>query len=485
MNEKKSNLLFIIPGFFYIEDYQKLLYYNDIPLGTLQISSFLKKKARIETDIVDLRVESEINKDLEINAPNNDRFKENFLKLLERNNVQDYDNIGINCFTSFQYLYTDYISKILKEEFPNIGLIVGGYHPSAVPRDFNYNGAPYDFIIQGEAELPLIELFKSSKLKCRNSPSNPQILSAKTTIDVDKLPFPDYDLYLRKYPFKDKFKFEIYNSRGCPYQCAFCAKNYCFRSFSFKHFKKNFLRLCKLIEDYSSKSPKIGFTDQSFNTIAISEKILDYILKNEFNEKLTFSCQSRIESIAESPGIINKLKKCKMVVGYGFETANKDLLIEMHKTNKPTDYLENTIKILEKYNESNGTYCRLNVLVGFPGENKRTFDDSVDFIEKYALHENVQISPTLFENYPNAFVYNNMDYYENKFGTKFIKEWWKLPSNPLKNSIPLQSSKDYSLKEVLVDYVEKYTKILNVFKKQSFLELITWKKFYNKWIKQL
>ncbi|HEY0089541.1 MAG TPA: hypothetical protein VGB37_11900, partial [Candidatus Lokiarchaeia archaeon] len=92
---------------------------------------------------------------------------------------------------------------------------------------------------------------------------------------------------------------------------------------------------------------------------------------------------------------------------------------------------------------------------------------------------------TLFENYPNAFVYNNMDYYENKFGTKFIKEWWKLPSNPLKNSIPLQSSKDYSLKEVLVDYVEKYTKILNVFKKQSFLELITWKKFYNKWIKQL
>jgi len=94
MNEKKSNLLFIIPGFFYIEGYQKLLYYNDIPLGTLQISSFLKEKERIETNIVDLRVEREINKDLDINAPNNGRFKENFLKLLERNNVQEYE-IGI------------------------------------------------------------------------------------------------------------------------------------------------------------------------------------------------------------------------------------------------------------------------------------------------------------------------------------------------------------------------------------------------------
>ena len=37
-----------------------------------------------------------------------------------------------------------------------------------------------------------------------------------------------------------------------------------------------------------------------------------------------------------------------MIVGYGFETANKDLLIEMHKTNNPTNYLENTIKIIEK-----------------------------------------------------------------------------------------------------------------------------------------
>ena len=277
----------------------------------------------------------------------------------------------------------------------------------------------------------------------------------------------------------------MYNSRGCPYQCAFCAKNYCFRSFSFEQFKKNFLRLCKIVEDYNSKNPKIGFTDQSFNSVSISEKILDYVLKNELHEKFTFSCQSRIESIAENPSIIDKFKKCKMVVGYGFETANKNILVEMHKTNNPNDYLANSIKILDKYKESNDTYCRFNILLGFPGENKTTFDDSVDFIEKYALHENVQISPTLFENYPNVFVYNNMDYYENKFNTKFIKEWWKLPSNPLKNSIPLQSSKEYSLKELLVDYVEKYTKILNVFKKQSFLEIITWKKFYNKWIKQL
>ena len=64
MAKNKNNLLFIIPGFFYIEDYQKLLYYNDIPLGTLQLSSFLREKANIETQIIDLRVEQDKYPDL-------------------------------------------------------------------------------------------------------------------------------------------------------------------------------------------------------------------------------------------------------------------------------------------------------------------------------------------------------------------------------------------------------------------------------------
>jgi len=48
-----QNILFIIPSFFYIEDYQRLLYYNDLPLGVLQLSSFLKERANIETSIIE------------------------------------------------------------------------------------------------------------------------------------------------------------------------------------------------------------------------------------------------------------------------------------------------------------------------------------------------------------------------------------------------------------------------------------------------
>ena len=80
MPENVENILFIIPGFFYIEDYQKLLYYNDIPLGTLQISSYLRSKMNIKTKIIDLRLEQEKYPNLAIKEPIRDQFKNSLLK---------------------------------------------------------------------------------------------------------------------------------------------------------------------------------------------------------------------------------------------------------------------------------------------------------------------------------------------------------------------------------------------------------------------
>ena len=486
MSRPNSSLLFIIPGFFYIEEYQKLLYYNDIPLGTIQLSSFLKERVKVITNIIDLRVEGEKKKDLGDTIPKEDNFKKAFLKVLEKNNIQDYKNIGINCYTSFQYFSTDLIAKILRNEFPKVNIIVGGYHPTGVPKDFTYKNSPYDVIIRGEAETGLLNLFTSNKLN--NIEKNKQeslILDSDIIVDVNSLPFPDYELYLERYPLKDKFKFEIYNSRGCPYQCAFCGENYPFRTYSFEKFQENFEKLTLIVEEYNKKNLKIGFADQSFNRLPFNERILDYLIEKEYNKKFVFSCQSRIETVASNIKLVDKFKKSQMIVGYGFETANDLLLREMKKTNKAIKYLEDTQKILKEYKDGSEIYCRLNILVGFPGETQKTFNDTVNFIEKYAFHEDIQISPTFFTNYPNVFVYENIDMYEKKYGTEFLKEWWKLPSNPFKNAVPPKLSDNYSLKELILDYKEKYIKILKEFKRQSFSELVTWKRFYNDWYKEL
>ena len=86
-----QNILFIIPSFFYIEEYQRSLYYNDLPLGVLQLSSFLKERANIETSIIDLRIEEKEYNGLLTDPFDNDAFKDTFIKLLEDFSLQDFE----------------------------------------------------------------------------------------------------------------------------------------------------------------------------------------------------------------------------------------------------------------------------------------------------------------------------------------------------------------------------------------------------------
>ncbi len=485
MSENKENILFIIPSFFFIGEYQKRLYFNDIPVGTLQLSSLLKEKADVETQIIDIRVESEGDQNLAAALPKDIKFKEGLLRVLERNNIQDYLNVGINCYTSYHYPQTTEIAHIIRENYPNVNILVGGYHPTAVPEDFSYNGSPYDFIIQGEADLVLLNLFRQNILKKSAKKPKREVIFSQESIDVNILPFPDYELFLTQYPFKDKFRFEIYASRGCPYQCAFCAENYEFRSYKFDIFKEHFIKLTEIIQNYNKEVPKMTFADQSFDRVLINDKILDFILENELNKSFLFSCQSRVETLGSRLELIDKYRKCNMIVGYGLETINKILLKEMKKTDNPTSYIQTAKNIIKKYKSNGDPYGRINLLIGFPGETGSSLNETAEFINAHAIHPNLQISPTLFSNYPNVFVYQNMEYYEKKFGTEFKRKWWKLPSNSFKNSIPTKPSRNYTLKEMLIDYKDKYVSILKEFKRDTFSDIVNWKLFFNSWIKEL
>lgn len=479
------SLLFIIPEFFYIDSYQEMLYYNDIPLGSLITSSYLRAHGNVKTDIIDLRLESEKYPDLAIRIPDKERIRRSLIRVLENNHIQEFQNVGLSCYTSFQYQYTDMIANIIREEFPLINIIVGGYHPTAVPQDFTYPNSPYNCIIRCEAELVLLELFKSNILAKPMKNLSPMIRSSHSLIDINTIPFPDYELYLSKYPFKNHFKFELYMSRGCPYQCAFCGKNWEFREYSYKNVLYQFNKLLDLIETYNPNNPRFIFADQSFNRVRISDKILDYILSNKLQERYVFVCQSRVETVGNNVEKIEKFKKCKLAVGYGFESANPTILKEMHKTNNPRNYIELMKRILSKYDVYSEAFCRLNILCGFPGEDHNSFIDTIDFYNTYARNEAVLPSPTLFSNYPNVFVYENMKYFEDKYGTEFLREWWKLPMNPLKGCVVQRPSYSYSLKSLIRDYVDFYLPILNGFGKQTFIQLATWKRFFEKWWAEL
>jgi len=481
MRKKNSNLFFIYPTFFFQDIHHRDLFYSELPLKALQVSSLLKKLGKISIDFLDLRYEKELSSLFSKNKINFLKFKNRLIKVLEYNSVEKFENIVFFLDSSYQFFQTKLISKIFKEEFPKARIIVCGQHPTAMSSDFIYKRSNFDIVIVGEPENVMLDLVKCNYLSKAKKNRPAQIIKSSNNFDLNLLPFPDYNTYLNKYSYKNKFTFTIQASIGCPFNCSFCKiMRTELRNFSFSKFIERLEKLLKIVLKFNYELPKIGFLDQSFNSAILSNKILKYIIENSLQENFKFTCQTRIEIVFKHKEILNLFKKARMIAGFGFESANKDLLLEMKKTRNPSNYLIKMKEILEFYKTINEPYCRINTLAGFPGENAQSFQETINFLKKYAFHENIQISPSLFVNDPITPVYNNMSYFEEKYGTKFEKNWWKIPSDPLLNSILPKPSKNYNKKQLIKDYKDQYIHLLTKFKLSPFEPLINWKNYFNK-----
>ena len=82
-------------------------------------------------------------------------------------------------------------------------------------------------------------------------------------------------------------------------------------------------------------------------------------------------------------------------------------------------------------------------------------------------------------------VYKNMDYYEKKYGTQFLIDWWKIESDSLLNSILPKPSKSFTKLQLIEDYKDNYSSLLTKFKTKSFKALVNWKRYFNKCYEEL
>ncbi len=171
-------------------------------------------------------------------------------QLLSRLKSFTPDIVGVQVYTYDLKEVKDDL-KAVKEFNSKIITLAGGPHPSAIPHEtFLYMGDILDFIFVSEAEKGLPELIKAlseessetiKKLrseKLKNIPglcwiNNSRFVSNKPLLNdnLDSLGFPAWDLiHPETYPeaqhgafFKNFPIAPIITSRGCPFNCTFCA----------------------------------------------------------------------------------------------------------------------------------------------------------------------------------------------------------------------------------------------------------------------
>ena len=147
-----------------------------------------------------------------------DGFFDSNEKILSQ--VSDSDFVGFSGTTP-QTSHILQLSKMVKDENPDIKTIVGGYGPSLQPHKF-LNENYIDFLVAGEGEQSLLDIISGR--------AKEKLVSSIPIADIDSIPNPDRDsIDLNRYISiaereEGRRVTSIMTERGCAFGCTFCAE---------------------------------------------------------------------------------------------------------------------------------------------------------------------------------------------------------------------------------------------------------------------
>ena len=167
-----------------------------------------------------------------------------------------YDLIGFSiCFS--QLTSSLYIIEQIHESAPNVPIVVGGSSCAAdLGRTLLSCFPQISYVIQGEGELPLLDLVAGT------ADISHQVSDIRQVTNLDELPPPDYDDYFETLKslgpgksFLPKIPVEL--SRGCWWnRCAFCNLNLQWKGYRSKSINK----ILSELQCLSTKYQTLGFS---------------------------------------------------------------------------------------------------------------------------------------------------------------------------------------------------------------------------------
>lgn len=286
------------------------------------------------------------------------------------------------------------IVKKVKENNPKIVTIVGGPHITAVPNETMMLYPGIDIGVIGEGEITIIELLSS--LEDRINPDSVKGVifrengNLKTTParpfikDIDILPFPAWDMLpdILKYYQQSAARIDrlpnvsLVSSRGCPFQCIFCARNV-FGNVTRTHSADYIIKMVKYLkEKYKVRS--ISFEDENF--VVYKKRLIEFC-KRIIEEKIdiTWDCASNVNAV--DPQTLTLMKKAGCwQINYGVESGSQRILDFIKKGTK-LEKIEQALNMTKNA----GIITKAYFIIGHPTETCESIQETIDFIKKIPL----------------------------------------------------------------------------------------------------
>lgn len=294
---------------------------------------------------------------------------------------------------STEYDFIRNVAKFIKRCFPNIYLLIGGFHVSLMPEGVLDD---FDALCIGEGEEPTLELLE--QLEKSKSPSGIFNLWIKRGKDIEKnpsrpfiqnldiLPFPDREMWLKWIKEGREARYSVLLGRGCPFECTYCC-NHAFKKLASGIYTR-YRSPGNIIDEINELIRKYPIGNEIYfevETIGANKTwLIDLCdrlarLNMALKTPLHFGANLRITPSIDLRSIFQEFKKANFrFVNIGLESGSERIRREVLRRHYSNKDIFDAVRIAREY----GLQVSFLNMVGLPGETLNDFKETIEMNRK-------------------------------------------------------------------------------------------------------
>lgn len=274
------------------------------------------------------------------------------------------------------------IARICKSIDKGIVVVVGGPHPTVLPEEV-LSDENMDYAVRGEGEVTMLELLEALQGKRPLDSVDGMSYRRQTRIfhnrnrsvmcSLDENPLPSKESLINAGAFDREVFGDIITSRGCPFNCAYCAAHLTWtRNVRYRTIPSILEEIRTVIDTYGTR--QFTFWDDSFTLN--KKRTLEFCETLQTKKmRINWACNTRFDLLDEEIIVHLKEAGCNNIE-LGVESGSPRVL-KLIRKGTPIEKMKHVASILRKHN----LYWSGFFMIGLPTETSEDIRMTINLME--------------------------------------------------------------------------------------------------------